>query len=291
MLMNTAPPGRSSRAPRLLVAPRGLRASWSLLEGSGPPGRSSRAPGLLVAPRGLRASWSLLEGSAPPGRSSAPGLLAAPRRRASWPLPEGSAPPGRSSAPRLLPLPEGSGLGFGGTARWFHLPLPAARSLKPETMEECHRASGDFRPGSQEREVLHNTHNASGLVALEYLEVLDPAFWPSPSWCFVTMMFVCCSPDVFRKLLVEFRKADLAHEQYVFFYIDVFGDSLNARSGRPWARGDQDDAAARDAFQSRPDPRTRFPLRPPDQVSSQPVHSDRRLASADKNLLPVGAEP
>ncbi|XP_062255521.1 atrial natriuretic peptide receptor 1-like isoform X2 [Platichthys flesus] len=64
------------------------------------------------------------------------------------------------------------------------------------------------------------------------------------------VMFVCCSPDVFRKLMVQFRGADLPHEQYVFFYIDVFGDSLNLKDRRPWARGDEDDPVARDAFQS-----------------------------------------
>uniref|UniRef100_G3N7D5 Natriuretic peptide receptor 1b n=1 Tax=Gasterosteus aculeatus TaxID=69293 RepID=G3N7D5_GASAC len=62
------------------------------------------------------------------------------------------------------------------------------------------------------------------------------------------VMFVCCSPDVFRKLMVEFRRADLPHEQYVFFYIDVFGGSLDAGHKRPWDRGDQDDAVAREAF-------------------------------------------
>ncbi|KAK2845142.1 hypothetical protein Q5P01_011801 [Channa striata] len=64
------------------------------------------------------------------------------------------------------------------------------------------------------------------------------------------VMFVCCSPDVFRKLMVQFRRADLPHEQYVFFYIDVFGDSLNSRHRQPWVRGDEDDAIAKEAFQS-----------------------------------------
>ncbi|KAK5861662.1 hypothetical protein PBY51_017120 [Eleginops maclovinus] len=61
-------------------------------------------------------------------------------------------------------------------------------------------------------------------------------------------MFVCCLPDIFRKLMVEFRRTDLHHEQYVFFFIDVFADSL--KHGEPWARGDEDDAIARDAFQN-----------------------------------------
>ncbi|KAL6109862.1 npr1 [Pungitius sinensis] len=64
------------------------------------------------------------------------------------------------------------------------------------------------------------------------------------------VMFVCCSPDVFRRLMVEFGRADLPHEQYVFLYIDVFGASLDGRHERPWARGDQDDAVAGKAFQS-----------------------------------------
>ncbi|XP_047455316.1 atrial natriuretic peptide receptor 1-like isoform X2 [Mugil cephalus] len=62
--------------------------------------------------------------------------------------------------------------------------------------------------------------------------------------------FVCCSPDVFRKLMVHFRRADLPHEQFVFFYIDIFAESLNSTNRQPWARGDKDDAVAKDAFQS-----------------------------------------
>uniref|UniRef100_A0A673A3Z2 Guanylate cyclase n=1 Tax=Sphaeramia orbicularis TaxID=375764 RepID=A0A673A3Z2_9TELE len=64
------------------------------------------------------------------------------------------------------------------------------------------------------------------------------------------VMFICCSPDVFRKLMVEFRRTNLPHEQYVFFYIDVFGDSLKANHQQPWAHGDEDDAIAKEAFQS-----------------------------------------
>uniref|UniRef100_A0A8C4DR84 Guanylate cyclase n=1 Tax=Dicentrarchus labrax TaxID=13489 RepID=A0A8C4DR84_DICLA len=52
-----------------------------------------------------------------------------------------------------------------------------------------------------------------------------------------------------EKLMIQFQLADLPHEQYVFFYIDVFGDSLNSKHGQPWARGDEDDAIAKEAFQ------------------------------------------
>lgn len=64
-------------------------------------------------------------------------------------------------------------------------------------------------------------------------------------------MFVCCSPDVFRKLMIQFRQWDVPHHEYVFLYVDVFGVSLERPGGRgqPWARSDQDDAVARDAFQ------------------------------------------
>lgn len=68
---------------------------------------------------------------------------------------------------------------------------------------------------------------------------------------FFTVMFVCCSPDIFRKLMVQFRREDLPHEQYVFFYIDVFGHSLSSKQRQPWARGDEDDAIAKEAFQVR----------------------------------------
>lgn len=51
--------------------------------------------------------------------------------------------------------------------------------------------------------------------------------------------------------MIQFRRQDLPHEQYVFFYVDVFGHSLNSGQRQPWARGDEDDAVAREAFQVR----------------------------------------
>uniref|UniRef100_A0A672H1U8 Guanylate cyclase n=1 Tax=Salarias fasciatus TaxID=181472 RepID=A0A672H1U8_SALFA len=57
-----------------------------------------------------------------------------------------------------------------------------------------------------------------------------------------------CRPEHFEKLMVQFRRANLPHEQYVFFYIDVFASSLATSDQRPWARGDQDDAIAKEAF-------------------------------------------
>uniref|UniRef100_A0A673YE49 Guanylate cyclase n=1 Tax=Salmo trutta TaxID=8032 RepID=A0A673YE49_SALTR len=64
------------------------------------------------------------------------------------------------------------------------------------------------------------------------------------------VVFVCCSPDTFRQLMVHFRRAGLPQEEFVFFYIDMFGRSLDSQNAQPWARGDQDDLVAKEAFKS-----------------------------------------
>ncbi|KAJ3598050.1 hypothetical protein NHX12_001564 [Muraenolepis orangiensis] len=63
------------------------------------------------------------------------------------------------------------------------------------------------------------------------------------------VVFTCCSPDVFRKIMVKFRQAGLAMEEYVFLFIDVFGESLINNHRQPWARGDSDDHIAMEAYQ------------------------------------------
>ncbi|XP_029592869.1 atrial natriuretic peptide receptor 1 isoform X2 [Salmo trutta] len=50
--------------------------------------------------------------------------------------------------------------------------------------------------------------------------------------------------------MVHFRRAGLPQEEFVFFYIDMFGRSLDSQNAQPWARGDQDDLVAKEAFQS-----------------------------------------
>ncbi|KAI2655178.1 Atrial natriuretic peptide receptor 1 [Labeo rohita] len=49
--------------------------------------------------------------------------------------------------------------------------------------------------------------------------------------------------------MVHFHKAGLPKEEYVFFYIDIFGRSLQSRPSQPWARGDPDDVFAKETFQ------------------------------------------
>ncbi|XP_060726359.1 atrial natriuretic peptide receptor 1 [Tachysurus vachellii] len=64
------------------------------------------------------------------------------------------------------------------------------------------------------------------------------------------VVFVCCTPDIFRQLMVNFRKANLPQEEFAFIYIDVFGRTVASQPARPWARGDADDDIAREAYQS-----------------------------------------
>ncbi|XP_057689271.1 atrial natriuretic peptide receptor 1 [Corythoichthys intestinalis] len=78
-------------------------------------------------------------------------------------------------------------------------------------------------------------------LAINYTQILDDVQSSR-------VLFVCCLPDVFRKMMIHFRRADLPHEQFVFFFIDLFGESLKSR--RPWQRGDADDAVAKEAFRS-----------------------------------------
>ncbi|KAK1876119.1 Atrial natriuretic peptide receptor 1 [Dissostichus eleginoides] len=68
------------------------------------------------------------------------------------------------------------------------------------------------------------------------------------------VVFVCCSWDILRSLLVQFLKDGVELEDFVFFFIDLFAEGLEGPGPvRPWFRGDQDDQAAKLAF--RPTPR------------------------------------
>lgn len=62
------------------------------------------------------------------------------------------------------------------------------------------------------------------------------------------VVYVCCKWETFRKLMVEFEKRGVHKEEYVFFFIDLFGHSLRSRPAKPWARGDDDDNTAKEAF-------------------------------------------
>uniref|UniRef100_A0A8C1E452 Guanylate cyclase n=1 Tax=Cyprinus carpio carpio TaxID=630221 RepID=A0A8C1E452_CYPCA len=64
------------------------------------------------------------------------------------------------------------------------------------------------------------------------------------------VVYVCCRWDTFRKLMVEFLRLGFPQEEYAFFFIDLFGYSLQSHPAKPWARGDADDNAAKEAFKS-----------------------------------------
>ncbi|KAF7686363.1 hypothetical protein HF521_015725 [Silurus meridionalis] len=64
------------------------------------------------------------------------------------------------------------------------------------------------------------------------------------------VVYVCCKLQTFRKLMVQFRKQRLPQEEYVFFFIDLFGESVRRSPAKPWAQGDADDRIVKEAFKS-----------------------------------------
>uniref|UniRef100_A0A8D3CY54 Guanylate cyclase n=1 Tax=Scophthalmus maximus TaxID=52904 RepID=A0A8D3CY54_SCOMX len=66
------------------------------------------------------------------------------------------------------------------------------------------------------------------------------------------VVYLCCSWDILRTLMVQFWKEGVDLKEYVFFFIDLFAEGLGGRGPvRPWYRGDQDDFGARLAFRVR----------------------------------------
>ncbi|KAL2080486.1 hypothetical protein ACEWY4_024279 [Coilia grayii] len=64
------------------------------------------------------------------------------------------------------------------------------------------------------------------------------------------VVYVCCSREAFRKLMLHYWRGDYPQDEFVFFYIDLFAGSLESSANRPWARNDSDDADALKAFRS-----------------------------------------
>ncbi|XP_043820485.1 atrial natriuretic peptide receptor 1 isoform X1 [Dromiciops gliroides] len=68
------------------------------------------------------------------------------------------------------------------------------------------------------------------------------------------IIYICSSPNTFRDLMLLAYEAGMTGGDYIFFYLDVFGKSLqdghSPVSGRPWQQGDRDDATAQKAFQA-----------------------------------------
>ncbi|XP_064416570.1 atrial natriuretic peptide receptor 1 isoform X1 [Latimeria chalumnae] len=68
------------------------------------------------------------------------------------------------------------------------------------------------------------------------------------------IVYICCSPDILRHLMLHVHRAGLSAGDYAFFYIDVFGASLQGahfpEPRQPWQRGDTDDASAKEAYKA-----------------------------------------
>lgn len=78
--------------------------------------------------------------------------------------------------------------------------------------------------------------------------------WNNIAASLSSVVYMCCSWDIFRTLMVQFWKEGVELEDYVFFFIDLFAEGLDGSAPiRPWFRGDQEDYAARNAFRVRQD--------------------------------------
>ncbi|XP_015828911.1 atrial natriuretic peptide receptor 1 isoform X2 [Nothobranchius furzeri] len=65
------------------------------------------------------------------------------------------------------------------------------------------------------------------------------------------VVYLCCTLDVFRKLMIQFWKEGVELENFVFFFADLFAEDLGGgRPIKPWFKGDQDDNVAKLAFRS-----------------------------------------
>ncbi|NXA14382.1 ANPRA protein, partial [Sapayoa aenigma] len=68
------------------------------------------------------------------------------------------------------------------------------------------------------------------------------------------VVYVCCAPDTLRELMLQAELEGLTGGDFAFFYIDIFGASLQGGHfpdpRRPWHRGDHHDPRARRAFEA-----------------------------------------
>ncbi|NWI99279.1 ANPRA protein, partial [Crypturellus undulatus] len=100
------------------------------------------------------------------------------------------------------------------------------------------------------------------LPKLRNLTVMDVVFCDKGNYSFIIqeikqkgrIVYVCCAPDTLRELMLQAWREGLTGGDYAFFYIDIFGASLQGarfpEPQRPWRRGDRDDAGARQAFEA-----------------------------------------
>lgn len=75
------------------------------------------------------------------------------------------------------------------------------------------------------------------------------------------VVYICGPVEMLHEILLQAQRENLTNGDYVFFYLDVFGESLRAgptrATGRPWQdnRTQEQAQALREAFQVSLDPK------------------------------------
>lgn len=73
--------------------------------------------------------------------------------------------------------------------------------------------------------------------------------------CTFPVVYICGPLEMLHEILLQAQRENLTNGDYVFFYLDVFGESLRAgptrATGRPWQdnRTQEQAQALREAFQ------------------------------------------
>lgn len=73
--------------------------------------------------------------------------------------------------------------------------------------------------------------------------------------CVPSVVYICGPLEMLHEILLQAQRENLTNGDYVFFYLDVFGESLRAgptrATGRPWQdnRTQEQAQALREAFQ------------------------------------------
>lgn len=74
--------------------------------------------------------------------------------------------------------------------------------------------------------------------------------------CALPVVYICGPLEMLHEILLQAQRENLTNGDYVFFYLDVFGESLRAgptrATGRPWQdnRTQEQAQALREAFQT-----------------------------------------
>uniref|UniRef100_A0A674D282 Guanylate cyclase n=1 Tax=Salmo trutta TaxID=8032 RepID=A0A674D282_SALTR len=76
---------------------------------------------------------------------------------------------------------------------------------------------------------LDNITTADKHTVVHSTDILYMSLIHSSSSTFSSVVYMCCSWDTFRRLMVQFWREGLPPEDYAFFFIDLFGHSLRKR--------------------------------------------------------------